>query len=526
MKKIFKRISIFLLVVYMTTSSNLFIKNVNAKENNFKGNLTLIENNFVNETLPYKTKIIKENRIQAVEKEIFLPTKYDLREHNKVTPVKDQGQIGDCWAFGAIASLESNLLTRENKEYDFSEINMATHQHKDTLKSGGNNMMATAYLASWKGPVLEKDDPYPNPANIENVVKKDNINPTKHVQNVIFIPDRQSSIDNQQIKENIYKKGGISTSIYLSADMRLINIGRETKTQYNYYCDEVKNINHVITIVGWDDNYSKDNFYEIKPPQNGAFICKNSYGKWFGDNGYFYVSYYDKNIGKNNAMYMNAENVDNYSKIYQYDMYEWNRYYNVNNSYFSNVFTVNNTKNISENLKAVSFYTIKEDTNYEIYVEEDYNEYGFTKIKSKKVKEGIIKMPGYHTIKLDNSIKINNNKKFAIAVKINTPMALSTIVDDTNKYGNSYMNYYGDYWKKTDGLIVCLKAFTNINETKLDGDVDKNGQVDIKDIALVAKKYNIKLGMSEYEYSYDFNKDNIIDIYDLVHISRNVQNIN
>ena len=52
---------------------------------------------------------------------------------------------------------------------------------------------------------------------------------------------------------------------------------------------------HAVLIIGWDDNYSKENFAEgiHKPDNNGAYICLNSYGKDYGKNGTFYVSYED-----------------------------------------------------------------------------------------------------------------------------------------------------------------------------------------------------------------------------------------
>ncbi|MBE6509078.1 MAG: hypothetical protein E7Z77_06630 [Methanobrevibacter sp.] len=53
-----------------------------------------------------------------------LPARYDLREENLVTPVRDQGYMGACWAFGMYESLESVLLKAANYSSDFSENNM------------------------------------------------------------------------------------------------------------------------------------------------------------------------------------------------------------------------------------------------------------------------------------------------------------------------------------------------------------------------------------------------------------------
>lgn len=55
--------------------------------------------------------------------------------------------------------------------------------------------------------------------------------------------------------------------------------------------------NHAVTIVGWDDHYSASNFLEgQQPPADGAWIVRNSWGADYANDGYFYLSYYDKTI--------------------------------------------------------------------------------------------------------------------------------------------------------------------------------------------------------------------------------------
>ena len=80
--------------------------------------------------------------------------------------------------------------------------------------------------------------------------------------------------------------------------------------------------NHDSVIVGWDDDFPKENF-NMDLEGDGAFICTNSWGEDFGDRGYFYVSYYDTNIGVHNIVYTGIEPTDNYDKIYQSDLCGW-----------------------------------------------------------------------------------------------------------------------------------------------------------------------------------------------------------
>ena len=57
--------------------------------------------------------------------EIPLPRHFDLRDFDYITSVKNQGNIGACWAFATFGTLESDLLKQGEKfNYDFSENNL------------------------------------------------------------------------------------------------------------------------------------------------------------------------------------------------------------------------------------------------------------------------------------------------------------------------------------------------------------------------------------------------------------------
>lgn len=116
--------------------------------------------------------------------------------------------------------------------------------------------------------------------------------------------------------------GGVQSSLYTAmvSDRDDMHYYRKETGAYWYNGDEKPN--HDVVIIGWDDHYSRDNFNQ--PPEgDGAFICANSWGGEFGDDGYFYVSYYDTNIGIHNILYSGIESADNYDHIYQADLCGW-----------------------------------------------------------------------------------------------------------------------------------------------------------------------------------------------------------
>ena len=334
------------------------------------------------------------------------PDRYDLRTLGRVTPVGDQGACGSCWAWGTYGSLESFLMPAE--EWDFSENNMKnTHGFDWGPCDGGNFIISTAYLGRWSGPILEADDPY-DPADDYS---PPGLVPQKHVQEVLFLPNRTGPSDNDRIKQAVITYGAVKTSFYW-------NSVYYDAFNYGYYYYGLNPSNHGVAVVGWDDYYDSSNFI-VPPPGDGAFLIKNSWGTSWGDGGYFYISYYDSRMGRgNDAMFQNAEPTANYLSIYQYDPLGWvlSLGYGFDTAWFANVFTAEK----SEQLAGVSFYSAAVNSSYEIYI---YVNPVSPPVGSvvESSESGVLSYPGYHTVVLSTPVELVEDDQFSVVVKLTTP---------------------------------------------------------------------------------------------------------
>ena len=402
--------------------------------------------------------VVSEDRKGTTTSKTTGSDRYDLRTLGKLTPIRNQGEDGNCWAFASIASLESSLLPGER--YDFSENNEKNlHDFSVPINVGGNDFMATAYLARWSGPVSETADPY----SYGTSISPPGLPVEKHVQEVLFVPTRREPLDNDLIKSSVRQYGAVYSALRYEASSY-------TSRNAAYYYSGSGVFNHAINIVGWDDDYAAENF--ATPPQgNGAFIARNSWGSTWGDAGYFYISYYDTRIGRDNAMYT-AQPSTNYARVYQYDPLGWiaNFGFSTDTAYYANVFTAAG----NDQLKAVGFYTTATDTQYEvkIFMNPDDGPISSSGFSSKQ--EGTISLPGYHTIRLDTPVDLKVGDRFSVAVKVvstgwTTPVAIEMPIEGyssraTAVPGQSYISSSGAGWndltQSYPNSNVCLKAFT------------------------------------------------------------------
>lgn len=388
-----------------------------------------------------------------------LPYSYSYVDKGKNTIVRNQGVRSTCWACAAITALETSLLPEHRLELSVDHISM-NNSFKISQFDGGEYTMALAYLTAWQGPVYEKDDPY---GDRETDVA---LKPVVHVQEAQIIAAKNLA----EIKEMVYKYGGVQSSLYTSITNSngTSKYYNKEKSAYCYIGEEKPN--HDVVIIGWDDNYPKENF-NAEIESNGAFICQSSWGEEFGEKGIFYVSYLDANIGVHNIVYTRVESPDNYDKIYQSDLCGWQGVlgYEQSYAYFANVYEHENV----EQLKAVGFYATDVDTTYSVYIVEDFKDASSFQ-NMNMVATGKFNNAGYYTVDLDEPVILSKGK-YAVVVRIDTPNSLrpiavemykdyaTTSVDLTD--GEGYISLYGKSWERIEEAYdcnICLKAYTDM----------------------------------------------------------------
>lgn len=411
-----------------------------------------------------------------------LPTKYSLKDLGLVTNAKNQGDAQSCWAFTALGAMESNRLVNGENASDFSEAHLVWFAQNSLSADigdgitranaygiGGNWMLATAALSRWSGTVNEADYPfYPYEfSKMGNYSESERYNTSggailNSAEQLTSLPD---------IKSWIMKNGAVEANIYF--DYSFFNMNN------NSYCcnDSSLGVNHAILIVGWDDYYSKSNFNSSsKPAYPGAFLCKNSWGEDWGDNGYFWVSYFDATLC--GLMGYTCIDADTYDNNYTYNGFAYGAAYkntSVNGSQIANVFTSKGY----ETLSAISTYTMQSDTYAEVFIYKNLPA-NYSKPNQGTLvyssNECLLRNAGYHTISIDEPVALNPDEIFSVVIRLSNDSNLLYVVGEYNNGGSvytsksrqSYIDISGTNSNWTDSLNYgfnnnCIQAFTVCN---------------------------------------------------------------
>jgi len=328
--------------------------------------------------------------------------------------------------------------------------------------SGGSEPLAAGYFAGWHGPVKESD--YQIGSNLLEAPVQ------KHVQNIYTLPAKKNSTDNDWVKYAIMNFGGVHQTSGCCP-------GNPYDAYPTFYMPEVSTA-HAVTLVGWDDNFSRDKFkikiqdpdkdgvIEITPPGDGAFIAKNNSGPSYGANGYFFISYFDGAIKTQPPWAYTAESLENYNRIYQYDRTSSGTPAQAFRA--GNVFTAES----NDDLAAVGFYGMdtenQNDLKYIIEIFLDPTN-GPTSDKGPVATvKTVLPMGGYYTVKLPKKIPLKTGQKFSVVLSSPITYNLPWVNLDQNaptKPGQGFlMNTWNGNWDDVTqifpGRNLCIKAYT------------------------------------------------------------------
>ncbi|MDR1915119.1 MAG: lectin like domain-containing protein [Synergistaceae bacterium] len=418
-----------------------------------------------------------------------VPVSYDLRQLGLVTGVKDQGELNACWAFSSIGSIESTYLKRNPASaldlsemflfwYAFNDIFGLTPLGPGKTPGGGFDNSAVSTFARWTGPVLEDSAPLGNiPTGLAQSYPM-----RLHLQDAFFLnlefDDEKSAI---QPTNDIRKR--------LLMDYGAISVGCKAPTGSGYNAqlhswNSTSKVfpDHSVLLVGWDDNYPKENF-NVRPSSDGAWLVKNSWGVEWGDSGYYWISYEDR-VFSDGVAYL-AEETDNYDLNYGYDELGWCGSVNIGRSsspWMANVFAAASD---GEELKAVSFYTTAPNTAYELYIYNDVPQGGSPVLGTEVLRQsGVESFAGYHTVRLNSSVPLRKDSRFSVVLRMTSaysyPLAVETKIVDfsdsaSSGRGESYFSADGKSWSDAydvasavvdnASLNACVRAFTSINRS-------------------------------------------------------------
>lgn len=467
--------------------------------------------------IPYIDREISENFPATYSSN--LENSYNTGNHkNFISPVKNQNKDGVCWSFSSTSVLESSLLKQTGNAldtYDFSENHMRyslSYQGNNPLgfirryDAGGNFAQALTYWTRSKtnGPVLEIDDIYSSGMG-DSGIRDISITNEKPVTNYYVSKAIQLSNLPKEATD-LQKENRIREIKQLIMDYGVVDSSYYTEDEYYsddtnaYFYDGNKNIsNHAVSIVGWDDNFSKSEF-KIQPPKDGAFVIKNNWGSNWNLDGYFYISYYDKNITKAINTVATVENKDFFDTIYEYDPFgkiSSTSYIGKNVNVYANMF---NKTLEHESLTAISTYCLAPDSYFKVYITDSDSFADFKEVKIKdlvKSEYGYnVSDTGYITFKLESPVPITNDK-FGVAIEVYNTLTtndkvytvpLEQKVDNyspaTQNSGESFMalnieDLKSGYFltdvsgREENPTNVCIKAFTKpiTYEIKIDNTI-------------------------------------------------------
>ena len=338
-------------------------------------------------------------RIMPLSNPIIFPAGIDFNNNASTisvinqfqSPVQNQGQTQLSWSFASMGAIEAATIKRGSAAIPLSPI----HAGHALSTAGGNSsygitsrpqpgtagnpemIMHYAMRDDLNGFVRYGDDV--GNFNADGELQPRDVKETQEINRSFVVPGayrihtgRASTTD---IKTAVQEFGAVTTAMY-GNDM---NVGGSfwnlANNAYHQPTDPLPaNPDHLVLIVGWDDNYPRERFNASNQPSgNGAWLVKNSWGDDWGMGGYFWMSYESRHAGVDSWGFDPARLItyaDHVGKVYDYNTVSTitNRTAGTTN-WASNVFRTGAT---SETLMQVRVYVNDPRDGIPIYFTENY----------------------------------------------------------------------------------------------------------------------------------------------------------
>ncbi|MBQ6654672.1 MAG: S-layer homology domain-containing protein [Erysipelotrichaceae bacterium] len=400
-----------------------------------------------------------------------LASSYSLIDQGLVTPVKNQNPYGTCWTFSTMGSAESGILKKYGKTVDLAELQIAWYTYKNyqvadhlglitndgntctpasqIFDTGGNSWLSTFALASGIGFSLEADYPY---TKANSWLMSGATAPCYNSKYVLRSSIWLEMSEPEVVKQALMDYGALAVSYYHSDSYFNSSTGA-------YYQTSQTSANHAVTLVGWDDNYSRTNFKSSKrPSSNGAWLIKNSWGTSWGNSGYFWISYEDASIKNSEAIFFNVDIDESYAeettKLYQYDGSSfpgWDDELKSKTVYEANIYK---TVDSHETLTDVGFVVDQANTSYTIYIYTNTNTSKPTSGTLALQQSGVLDSAGYYLLPLNQPVTLNKGEYFSVVIK---------------QTGSSNVNLWVDYTYDLGGINTYNETANDLSFVSTNG---------------------------------------------------------
>ena len=485
-RKISTALALCVSLVLQTGGLQAFALHADVKEVKSAGSVELTEDGKLRRSM---TAI--SNEIPTAARTAVLPERFDLRTKGLVGSVKDQGDYGTCWTFAAAAAMESDLLTK-NPYVDMSEWILAYTTYSEDFgffrskpdvewyDEGGLCEYTQAILTQGIGSVLECDDQfwYGDMEIADCDYTADDWRSLRYCQVTDCVKLPYSNFDDDELKEHIQgikyavSEGNVVAIDYLDNPSCHDEVNGSYHHEYNFDVPSIDSYMHAVAIVGWDDNYPASNFL-YEPSMDGAWLCKNSWGTQWGNNGYFWMSYACDSIS--GAYYVDCGDVDIYRNIDQYDRFGCRSTVAIgggengdDSAYIANVFTAKEDLYVN----AAMLCTTMPDEDYEIIVYSELTDPSDpTSGKASAVTKGHLEYEGYRTVDLAEPVFVPAGAKYAVTAKLSGETGYH-IACESSWYSTTYYDD-GSEESYTDTLwdIIAMNAVPGRSFCSTDGTV-------------------------------------------------------